>query len=63
MADAEHEVQAERAFLIDYPQQEPVQVDNLLLGMRAQSLIDHDLAADLTARWSGSSRPAVSAVR
>ena len=63
MADAEHEVQAERAFLIDYPQQEPVQVDNLLLGMRAQSLIDSHLAADLTARWSASSRPAVSAVR
>lgn len=58
MADAEHEVQAERAFLIDYPQQEPAQVDNLLLGMRAQSLIDSHLAAELTARWSRSSRPA-----
>ena len=57
MADAEHEVQAERAFLIDYPQQEPAQVENLLLGMRAQSLIDDHLAADLTARWSRTSRP------
>lgn len=58
MADAEHEVQAERAFLVDYPHQEPAQVDNLLLGMRAQSLIDQQIAADLMAGWSRRPTPA-----
>ncbi len=58
LADAEHEVQAQQAFLVDYPQQEPAQVDNLLLGMRAQSLIDHRLAADLMDEWTRRSTPA-----
>ena len=58
MADAEHEVQAERAFLIDYPQQEPAQVGNLLLGMRAQSLIDQRIAADLMGEWTRRGAPA-----
>ncbi len=47
MADAEHEVLVKRAFLTDYPKIEPAQVDNLLLGMRAQHLIDRRVAAEL----------------
>lgn len=51
LADAEHQVMAETAFLTDYPEAEPDQVANLILGLRGQSLIDHQIAADLIPRW------------
>ncbi|MEP1123660.1 MAG: iron-containing redox enzyme family protein [Ilumatobacter sp.] len=51
MADTEHEQMVESAFLTDYPLIEPDQVDNMLLGMRAQSLIDHTIAAHAVPRW------------
>lgn len=51
LADTEHEVLVETAFLTDYPTIEPDQVANVLRGMRAQSLIDHTIAADLVPAW------------
>lgn len=51
MADTEHQQMVERSFLTEYPLIEPAQVDNVLLGMRAQSLIDHSIAADTVPAW------------
>lgn len=51
MADAEHQLMVESAFLTDYPTIEPDQVDNVLLGMRAQALIDHAIAAQAVPAW------------
>ncbi len=51
LADAEHEQMVEAAFLGDYPAIEPDQVQNMLLGMRAQSLIDHTIAAETVPMW------------
>ena len=50
-ADVEHEEMAERQFLLAYPDEEPTQVANLLLGMRAQSLIDRRLAGAAVPAW------------
>lgn len=56
MADAEHEVIARQAFLVDYPIREPDQVDRVLFGIRAQAAIDSALAHHATrARWAGES--------
>ncbi len=52
LADAEHEVIAARAFLDEYPVDEPDQVDNLLLGIRTQSLIDGVLGAHAVTAWA-----------
>lgn len=52
LADAEHEVIAGRAFLDDYPLEEPGQVDNLLFGIRVQSHIDGVLAEHVVGAWS-----------
>ena len=51
MADAEHEQMVEASFLVEYPTLEPDQVQNMVLGMRAQSLIDHAVAAHCVPRW------------
>ncbi len=51
MADTEHQQMVEAAFLTEYPLIEPDQVDNMLLAMRAQSLIDHTIAADTVPTW------------
>jgi len=52
MADAEHEVIAQQAFLIDYPLREPDQIPNLLFGIRAQHVIDVALALHAIQAWS-----------
>lgn len=52
LADAEHEVVAARAFLDQFPLEEPDQVDNLLFGIRVQSHIDGVLAAHTVGAWS-----------
>jgi len=52
MADAEHEVIARQAFLIDYPIREPEQVPNLLFGIRAQHAIDVALVDHALRAWS-----------
>lgn len=52
LADAEHEVIAARAFLDEYPLDEPDQVDNLLFGIRVQSYIDGVLAEHAVGAWS-----------
>ena len=62
LADAEHEVLAEQAFLVDFPEAEPDQVDELLLGMRAQSLIDRRVAASFVPSWEADSATLLSAV-
>lgn len=62
MADTEHEQMVEQAFLTDYPVLESDQVDNLLLGLRAQSMIDHAIAAEIVPAWE-SGRSALSSVR
>jgi len=51
LADTEHQVMVEDAFIVDYPLIEPTQVHNMLLGMRAQSLIDQALADDAVTKW------------
>lgn len=51
MADTEHQQMVAKSFLTDYPKIEPAQVDNVLLGMRAQSLIDHAIAATAVPFW------------
>ena len=51
LADAEHEQMVEASFLVEYPTIEPSQVDALLLGMRAQSMIDHTIAAQTVPVW------------
>lgn len=52
LADAEHEAIAARAFLDDYPLEEPDQVENIVLGIRVQSLIDAVLAEHAVSAWS-----------
>ena len=52
LADAEHEVIAARAFLDDYPREEPDQVDNLLFGIRVQSSIDGILGGHAVGAWT-----------
>ena len=52
MADAEHEVIAREAFLIDYPIREPEQLSNVLFGIRAQHVIDVALADHAIGAWS-----------
>lgn len=52
MADAEHEVIAEQAFLKDYPLLEPDQLDNVRFGIRAQGAIDSATAHRAIATWS-----------
>ena len=51
LADTEHQVMVEASFLVEYPRIDPKQVDNLLLGMRARSLIDHALARNAVPSW------------
>jgi len=51
LADTEHQVMVEASFLVEYPRIDPKQVHNLLLGMRAQSLIDHAVARDAVPNW------------
>ncbi len=51
LADTEHQEMVESAFLGEYPAIEPDQVPNLLLGMRAQSLIDHTIASETVPAW------------
>ena len=51
LADAEHQVMVEASFLVEYPRIDPRQVHNLLLGMRAQSLIDHATARTSVPNW------------
>lgn len=58
LADAEHQEMVESAFLCDYPRIEPDQVHNVIVGMRAQSLIDHTIARSVVPSWS-SGRSAV----
>ena len=52
MADAEHEVIAQQAFLIDYPIREPEQLCNVLFGIRAQHVIDVALAHHALRAWT-----------
>ncbi len=52
LADAEHQEMVESAFLTDYPRIEPEQVHNVIVGMRAQSLIDHTIARSVVPAWS-----------
>lgn len=51
LADTEHQVMVKASFLVEYPRIDPKQVDNLLLGMRARSLIDHALARNAVPSW------------
>ena len=51
LADTEHQVMVEDAFIVDYPLIDPTQVHNMLSGMRAQSLVDHALTADAVTKW------------
>lgn len=51
MADTEHQQMVEKTFLTEYPTIEPDQIDNVLLGMRAQSMIDYTIAADTVPAW------------
>lgn len=51
LADAEHEVIAARAFLDEFPLEEPDQVENLLFGIRVQSYIDGVLGAHVVGAW------------
>lgn len=51
LADTEHQEMVESAFLTEYTSTEPEQVANMVLGMRAQSLIDHAIAQHCVPRW------------
>lgn len=51
MADTEHQEMVKASFLTEYPTLEPDQVANMVLGMRAQSLIDHATAAHCVPLW------------
>ena len=51
LADTEHQDMVRAAFLSDYPRFESDQVGNVVLGMRAQSLIDHTIAEHCVPRW------------
>lgn len=51
LADTEHQEMVATVFLTDYPRTEAEQTTNLVLGMRAQSLIDHAIAQPSVARW------------
>lgn len=51
LADSEHQVMVETSFLTEYPTLEPDQTANMILGMRAQSLIDHTLAQHCVPLW------------
>lgn len=51
LADTEHQVMVDETFLAEYPRLEPAQVHNMILGMQAQSLIDHALACAVVPTW------------
>lgn len=63
LADAEHQTMVEAAFLSDYPGVAPDQVRHLVVGLRAQSLIDRAIAASCVPTWEHGQRALVTPMR